>query len=246
MEQIENGVGDTQQEPFNRPPRIWPPLPQGVVTFPAPPNEEREALPPSPLTLLLPLLSIAVLMGISVVLSHGSFQQLAFLLPMAIFTIVNPLTSMLDARQRREALRRNQAAQNKQYIESIAKTRAQLERQTVEQRRVALLIDPDPIDLEELVRQRSHLWERRPEDPDFLMVRVGKGRQPFSVKVELPSNLNTKSPLTKEALQIKDDFAFVDDVPCSISLTKVKSLGITGRRQDVSALALAMLCQIAT
>src|ERR1700730_10093873 len=125
MEQIVNGVGNTQQEPFNRPPRIWPPLPQGVVTFPAPADEGREAQPPSLLTLLLPLLSIAVLMGISVALSHGSFQQLAFLLPMAIFTIVNPLTSMLDARQKRKALRRKQAAQNKLYRESIAKTRAQ-------------------------------------------------------------------------------------------------------------------------
>src|SRR5947209_1816196 len=245
MEQIENDAGDTQQEPFNRPPRIWPSLPAGVVTFPAPPNEEREALPPSPLTLLLPLLSIAVLMGISVALSHGSFQQLAFLLPMAIFTIVNPLTSMLDARQKRKTLRRKQAAQIKQYIESIAKTRAQLERQTVEQRRVALLTDPDPIDLEELVRQRSHLWERRPEDPDFLVVRVGKGRQPLSVKIELPSQQNTSSSLIQELQQLKDDFAFVKDVPCSIPLTKVKSLGITGRRQYVAAFAHGMLYQIA-
>src|SRR5712691_4395718 len=245
MEQIENGVGDTQQEPFNRPPRIWPPLPQGVVTFPAPPQEERETQPPSLLTLLLPMLSIAVLMGISITLSHGSLQQLAFLLPMAIFTIVNPLTSMLDARQKRKALRRKQAVQNKQFMEGITKTRAQLEQETTEQRRVALLIDPDPMDLEERVRQRAYLWERRPEDPDFLMVRVGKGRQPLSVKIEFPSQQKTSSPLTQKLRQLKDDFAFVKDVPCSISLTKVKSLGITGRRQDVAAFIHGMLCQIA-
>src|SRR5947209_8164640 len=125
MKQIEHGAGDTQQEPFNRPPRIWPPLPDGVVTLPAPPQEERETQPPGPFTLLLPLLSIALLMGISIALSHGSFQQLAFLLPMAIFTLVNPLTSMLDARQKRIALRRKQATQDKQFIEDIAKIRAQ-------------------------------------------------------------------------------------------------------------------------
>src|SRR2546421_3503117 len=242
MEQIENGVGDTKKELFNRPPRIWPPVPDGVVIFPAPPQEEKEAQPPSPFTLLLPLLSIGALMVISVALSHGSLQQLAFLLPMAIFTIVNPLSSLLDARQKRKALQRKQVEQNTQYMESLVKTRAQLERQTVEQRRVALLIDPDPIDLEELVRQRSHLWERRPEDPDFLMVRVGKGKRPLSVKIELPSQQNTSS---QELQQLKDDFAFVKDVPCSIPLTKVKSLGITGRRQDVAAFAHGMLCQIA-
>src|ERR1700694_128593 len=245
MEQIEHGVGDTQQEPFNRPPRIWPPLPDGGVTLPIPPEQEKEVQLPGPLTILLPMLSIVVLMGVTITLSHGSFQQLAFLLPMAIFMLVNPLTSMLEARQKRRALQRKQAVQNKQYLEDIAKTRAQLTQLATEQRRVGLLIDPDPLELEELVRERSLLWERRPEDPDFLMIRVGKGRQPLSAKMEPPSQQNTGSPLTQELQQLKDDFAFVKDVPCSISLTQVKSLGITGRRQDVAAFVHGMLCQIA-
>ncbi len=245
MEHIEHGVGDTQQEPFNRPPRIWPPLPDGGVTLPLPPEQEKEAQPPGPLTLLLPMLSIVVLMGVTITLSHGSFQQLAFLLPMAIFMLINPLTGMLDARQKRRALQRKQATQHKQHMEDIAKTRAQLMQLATEQRRVGLLTDPDPLDLEERVRGRSLLWERRPEDPDFLMVRVGKGRQPLSVKMEFPSHHHTSSPLTQELQQLKDDFAFVKDVPCSISLPQVKSLGITGRRQDVAAFVHGMLCQIA-
>ncbi len=245
MKQIENGAGDTQQIAFNRPPRVCPPLPQGVVTLPAPPEEEKEPHQPSPLTLLLPMLSIALLMSISLIVSHGSLQQLAFMLPIALFALVNPLTGMLDARQKRKALQRKQAIQNKQFMESLARIRAQLAQQAIEQRRVALLIDPDPTDLEERIRQRSHLWERRPEDPDFLMVRVGKGRQPFSVTIELPSHHQAGSPFIQELQQIKDDFTFVEDAPCGISLTKVKSLGITGRRQNVAAFAHAMICQIA-
>ncbi len=245
MKRIEDGGAETQQESFNRPPRICPSLPEGVVTLPAPPQEEKEAQPPGPLTLLLPLLSIAVLISISIVLSHGSLQQLTFMVPLAIFTLVNPITGMLDARQKRKALRRKQAMQTRQYMEDIARVHAHLAQLTTEQRRVALLTDPDPIDLEEQVRRRSHLWERRPEDPDFLMVRVGKGRQPLSVTVELPSRQNASLPLAQELQKLKDDFAFVEDVPCSIPLTKIKSLGITGRRQDVAALAHAMLCQVA-
>ena len=245
MKQIEYGVAQTQQEYFNRPPRICPPLPRGVVTLPAPPHEEKEAQPPGPLTLLLPLLSIAVLIGISILLNHGSLQQLTFMVPLAIFTLVNPITGILDARQKRKAMRRKQAAQTKQYREGIAKIRGQLMQLSTEQRRVALLIDPDPIDLEERIRRRSHLWERRPEDPDFLMVRVGKGRQPLSVTVELPAGENTSLPESQELQKLKDEVAFVEDVPCGVPLTRVKSLGITGRRQDVAALAHAMLCQIA-
>ena len=245
MKRVVNSLADTQQESFNRPPRICPPLPKGVVTLPAPPQEEKETQPPGSITILLPMLSIAVLIGISIIVSHGSFQQVAFLLPMAIFTLVNPLTGILNARQKGKALRRKQATQAEQFLEDIAKIRTQLVQLSTEQRRVTLLTDPDPIDLEERVRRRSHLWERRPEDPDFLKVRVGKGRQPLSVTIEVPSQQHTGSPLARELQQLKDDFTFVEDVPCSIPLTKVKSLGITGRRQDVAAFAHTMLCQIA-
>lgn len=240
-----NSLAGTQQESFNRPPRICPPLPQGVVTLPAPPHEEQEAQSPSPITMLLPMLTMALLMSIDFIVNHGSFQQIAFLLPMAIFTLINPLTGILNARQKRKATDRMQAAQTEQYMKDIAKARAQLVQLATEQRRIALLTDPDPADLEEQVQRRAHLWERRPEDPDFLMVRVGKGRLPLTVSIEIPSHQHTSLLVKQELQQLKDAFAFVEDIPCSIPLTKVKSLGITGRRQDAAAFAHAMLCQIA-
>ncbi len=122
---------------------------------------------------------------------------------------------------------------------SLLKTRAD------EQRLVALLTDPNPEELEEHIKEHAHLWERRPSDPDFLTVRVGKGKQLFSVGLKMPE-VESVDPIATEVQQLKDDFTFVDDIPCGISLPKVKSLGITGRRQDVAALTHEMICQIAT
>src|SRR5712691_10210693 len=161
MEQIENSAGETKQESFNRPPRIWTPLPQGTFTLPAPPGEEMEPPRPGMLMLLLPVLAMATLIGVSIAFSHGSLQQLAFIMPMAIFALINPLTMMIDARQKRKAVQRRLVANSKQYMEATAELREQLLQQTNEQRRIALLTDPDPESLEERVRQRFHLWERR-------------------------------------------------------------------------------------
>ena len=54
----------TTRETFNRPPRIWPSFPQGKVVIPAPP--ERDALPPkqSNITLVMPLIMMALMVGI--------------------------------------------------------------------------------------------------------------------------------------------------------------------------------------
>ena len=64
-------------------------------------------------------------------------------------------------------------------------------------------------------------------------------------RIQLPE-IDVADPLRAEVLQLRSDFAVVQDIPCGIMLPKVKSLGITGKRQDVAALTRALLCQITT
>jgi S-DNA-T family DNA segregation ATPase FtsK/SpoIIIE len=237
------------RQAFNRPPRIWIAPPQEQVVVPAPPT--REALPgmPGVLSLVLPIFSMLVLIGITVVINRGSTQELAFLLPMAVLSTLYPLSNLLSAHGKLRSVKRKNARLDEQYREVLAELREQLNRKVKAQRETALLTDPEPADLEQRILERdseqSHLWERRPEDPDFLNVRIGRGSRPFAVQLQLPE-LDVADPLRKDVLQLRDDFLLVDDSPCSISLPKIKSLGITGRRQDVAALTHALLCQIAT
>ena len=245
MPQVDNKTGTPVRETFNRPPRIWTSLPQGTVTIPAPPA--RDPLPPKPgiFTLLLPIIMVTVLIGVSIVINHGSTQALAFMLPIAVFSIMTPVATLLTAYQKNKAVKRKWRTNDKNYRAILAEIRVQLTQQADEQRQIALLTDPDPSDLEGQISERSHLWERRPEDPDFLSVRVGKGTQPFSVQLQMPE-IDTAEPLRAEVEQFRQDFANVKDIPCSVSLPKVKSLGITGRRQDVADFTRDLLCQVAT
>ncbi|HEX6776937.1 MAG TPA: FtsK/SpoIIIE domain-containing protein [Ktedonobacterales bacterium] len=239
----------SQRQAFNRPPRIWTAPPQGTIVVPAPPAKETLPTPPAFLTIFFPVLSVLVLVGITMIVNHGSMQELTFLLPMAVLSIMYPLSNVLNTRYQVKAVKRKNIKLDKQYRIVLKDLRKQMNRQVREQRTVALLTDPDPADLQARIQERdseqSRLWERRPEDPDFLAVRVGRGSRPFSVEVQLPE-LDIADPLRKDVLQLGSDFATVKDIPCSITLPKVKSLGITGRRQDVAALTRGLLCQIAT
>ncbi len=232
-------------ESYNRPPRIWTSPSQETVTLPSP--APKEVLPDFPgiTSLILPLVMMGMIIGIYALVSHGSLQQLAFILPMALFSLVSPLSTFLQIKQRRKAIRRRQTANDLTYQEILTKLRERLHNHADEQRRLTLLTNPDLSELETRISSRFHLWERRSDDPDFLSVRVGRGTQPISLKLLLPT-LDITDPLQKDITQFEQDFSVVQDIPCSISLPKVKSLGITGRRQNVAAFAHGLLCQIAT
>jgi len=241
-EKVEAAPGS---ESFNRQPRIWTLPPLGTVHIP--PLPLKDALPPTPgaLTMVMPIVMVIMLVSVTILVSPGSLQQLAFFLPMALFTIMTPLANLLSARQKIKATRRKWKETDEKYREILAKLRTHLTEQANIQRQVALAVDPDPEQLEERIKQRSHLWERRPNDPDFLAVRVGKGNRPFTVTLQIP-DIDVTDPLAADIQELKDQFISVADIPCTVSLTKVKSLGVTGRRQDVAALMRGILCQIAT
>ncbi len=232
-------------ESYNRPPRIMTAPPEGTINVPAPP--QKDALPPSQgwISLVMPVIMMSVILVMYMLINHGSMQQVTFLLPMALFSIMTPIAALLTTRQKIKQVRKRWREGDKKYRKVLSKLRKELTSYAEKQREVALLTDPDPPELEVRIQERSHLWERRPEDPDFLSVRVGKGKRPLTVALKTP-DIDVAEPLIGEVQKLQDDFSQVKDIPCAVSLTKVKSLGITGRRQDVAALTRGMLCQIAT
>ena len=244
MQPGENKPVAQAREMFNRPPRIWPSFPQGKVVIPTPPN--REALPPktSIIMLIMPLVMVGMMIGIYVLTGQSSGQQMLFILPMAAFSIMTPIATLMTTRQKTRQVKRQWKQDDKKYKGLLKSLRAQMKEKANEQRALALTINPDNTELETYIAERNHLWERRPEDPDFLAVRVGRGAQPFTIEIQAP-DLDIVHPMLPEVQKIQSDFTVVKDMPCSVSLPKVKSLGITGPRQVVADFTRGFLCQVA-
>ncbi|MDP9316023.1 MAG: FtsK/SpoIIIE domain-containing protein [Chloroflexota bacterium] len=83
------------------------------------------------------------------------------------------------------------------------------------------------------------LWERRPSDPDFLALRMGLGKQPTAVKIEMGYG---EQPI--DVIQRVDRYRFVDQVPFSVQLPNIGSLGIAGGEQMRIRLAHALLWHV--
>ena len=244
MPVVESKAQAATRETFNRPPRIWPAFPQGKVVIPAPPKHESLPSKQSSIMMIMPLVMMGLMVGIYILAGESSPQQLIFLLPMVMFSLMSPLATMLTTRQKTKQVKQQWEQGETKYRDLLKTLRAQLKEKANEQRRLALLKDPDSTDLVAFIRDRTHLWERRPADPDFLAVRVGRGTHPFTIEMQVPE-IDITDPMLAEVQKFQRDFAFVKEMPCSVPLTKVKSLGITGPRQVVADFARGFLCQIA-
>jgi DNA segregation ATPase FtsK/SpoIIIE, S-DNA-T family len=232
------------REPFNRPPRILVSPPQGDIEIPDPP--EREKIPP--LTgvgqLVIGGVMVTTLLTVYIGINHAPVQQLALLLPLTMMSIMSPVGNIITGLKKRKVLRKKNRVNIKSYKKLLQQLREQLQQYADEQRRAALLANPTPESLGVRIKERTRLWERRPDDPDFLAVRVGTSRVPLSMQLTAPK-VSRNNPVSEDVQALVHDFSEIEDVPCTISLFKIKSLGITGVRQEVAALMRAMLCQIA-
>lgn len=86
----------------------------------------------------------------------------------------------------------------------------------------------------------SRLWERRPSDPDFLTLRLGRSDEPSSITIKTP--YGDDRPIEIEVLV--ERFSTVHNIPILLSLVEAGSLGLAGSRSTIISIAHALLWQV--
>ncbi|MDG4794375.1 type VII secretion protein EccCa [Micromonospora sp. WMMD1082] len=144
-------------------------------------------------------------------------------------------------------------AARREYLRHLTTLRRQV-RQTAARQRAGLCYrHPDPSVLWSTV-QSHRVWERRPTDPDFAVVRVAVGPQTLATPLIPPVTrpLEELEPMTAGALRrFLDAYSVVPDLPVAVSLrsfarifVRATPVGPTGS-PAAQALARAMLTQLA-
>jgi S-DNA-T family DNA segregation ATPase FtsK/SpoIIIE len=165
-------------------------------------------------------------------------------LPMLVMSGFSVLASVVGRlAMRKEARRRTEEAMSL-YAAVIAERRAELDHMRREQQRIRTAVDPDM----EAVLARAcgrdpRLWERRPDDADFLCARLGTGCLPSTVTVSA-THPDLPDPRLAEAHALEVEYANVPQVPVTVNL-RDGPLGIAGPSQERIALARALICHIA-
>lgn len=224
---------------FNRMPRIQEPLPQDKIRILAPPSI---MAPPrfSSFQLLLPLAGIFVMVGV-----YGGVRgDWTMAIPMVAMAGLSVVGSIVGTLMQRRSYERAVEAIETSYAIALNQVRAELESLRLEQQRIRTETDPDLKGL--LDRAQNHdprLWERRPEDADFLSVRLGIGDLPSTVAVSAP-HPDIPDPRLGEAHAMESEYGLVSQVPITASL-RIGPLGIAGTLSDRTDMARALVCNLA-
>ena len=137
-------------------------------------------------------------------------------------------------------------AARRQYLRHLAVLRRKVRETTDRQREGLHYRHPDPTTLWSAV-DSFRLWERRPGDGDFGVVRVGIGPQTLATPLVPPVTPPTGDlePLTAGALRrFLDTYSIIPDLPVSVSVRGFARLHVRGPEEATRALVRAMLAQL--
>ena len=231
---------------FRRAARQSPPeAPSGEVHLEAPPEIPR-VTPTSPLLRLLPLLMVVGSLGFIVVIGVDNPTSWLFGGMFALST----LGMVAGGVTRGGAGRRAESDEDrKDYLRYLAQMRRRARETAAEQRRALEWTHPDPSALVGLTRG-ARMWERRPSDPDFAHVRVGRGSQRLATALVPPQTgpVDDLEPVATVALRrFVRTHSIVPDLPTAVSLRAFASVAVAGG--DVEArrgLVRALVAQLVT
>jgi S-DNA-T family DNA segregation ATPase FtsK/SpoIIIE len=234
-------------------PRLKQRVRSETITVDAPPAPRR--VEDAPLSLLLgPAVTMgltAVLMGVfslygmvsGAALPISSLPTLAMSVSMLGGALLWPLLTKRSERKRRQAAEEDRQARYRAYLQSV---RARIARLGQAQRTVLLENHPPLAEhYDRTVRRDRRLWERSPEQDDFLRLRLGLGSLPLAADLRYPETHFSldDDALLSELAALAGEPTMLADVPVTYSLRSHPLTGIIGPRPLVLDFARGLVLQ---
>ncbi|MDK8475830.1 MULTISPECIES: type VII secretion protein EccCa [unclassified Corynebacterium] len=240
------GIGETHiVEPLTVPLRdAPPPLPTGTIES----EEVPEAVRPQPVRLvrlLLPIVMIAAMLGMVALMVLGAgdsrhISPVSLMFPLMMLASMAMMFGPQNSGQDPDETRRT-------YLRHIKALREKALDNAGAQRAHELYRHPDPAGLEPLVGSRR-MWERGPDDPDALEVRVGTGPTTLCTPINVPDSGATEDldPVCAVSMrQAIKAVGTVPDLPVVIQLQAFRFLSFTGDNARDTVRALVMQLALA-
>jgi len=226
--------------------RMAPPrVPTGKIAVQAPPELAPSDGGGNLLSSMLPMLgSVGAIVMVTVTNANptGLLTGGMFLVSSLGFVAVNGWRQ----RAQRQA---GVLAARRDYLAYLTELRQTVRVAGKQQRRAANWLNPAPAALTFIAEERTRVWERATEDPDFLSVRVGTSDQPLCVELE-PPELPPLAQLDPVAASAAHRFMVSHEVqknlPLAVELRDFARLEVTGDEDQVRSLVRALLLNITT
>ncbi len=209
------------------------PLPSGEVIvrppkpLPSPPDKPSVGAILS--RTVAPMVAVAAMFF---VFGSGNSQSLFFVVPTLATGLVTggfQFWSYYTAVKQYDAdlIQRKQA-----YRRYLAEMRRKLEKIAAQQSHIQEEENPSAGEMIRRAERRRHtLWERVATDDDFLALRLGQYTAPLCLSLELPE-LNDEDPLKENVERLHNEYTRVPDLPLTINLRDLRTIGLSDSRQD--------------
>jgi len=197
-----------------------PPLPE----LPNPPSSV------SLLTLVLPPLIMIAGSVVSAVVSGGI--KIWVMLPMMMMGLGYPAANLISNRVQKKKYQQNIKERRAAYIRTLREFRSRIEG-LVEKQRAVMQAEFPPLrqtlSIGLAKGDNKRLWWRRPNDYDFLNLRIGTGVDEPSFTILPPKMLNQKDPLKELPFELINHYDQVVDMPFLVDMKRLGSLVIYGK-----------------
>ncbi len=162
-----------------------------------------------------------------------------------IFVALSPLIAVGTWLDRLFTDKKASSQTSGQFQEAVAQMRQELEAALEEEHAVRCAETPT---LDALVEAAygltPDLWNRRPDDENFLRLNLGHGDAESRNTIELPDRGEATADLWASVIGLQHDFSHVHDVPITVSLRQCGDLGLSGPRDWLDPLARNLVAQI--
>jgi DNA segregation ATPase FtsK/SpoIIIE, S-DNA-T family len=220
--------------PFNRPPRVFKPFAGTEVEIPNPPGQKPKQR--------IPMVSALAPLAMGGVMFAATKNPMSML-----FTLMSPVMMVGSVMEQRRGGSKDHAGLVTEFHAELAATAERL-RALEEQERVSREIEsPDGGGLAKIVTQTAaQLWERSPNDEDFLDVRLGVGELPLRTTLKWQPQKGALPELVEKSNLLLKEFSQLKSAPIVVELTKVGSLGLAGSQTETESVARSVLLQLAS
>src|ERR1700687_261125 len=221
-----------------------PPMPEGSFPLSAPPREDQlKAGAAGWLQYLFPV--VGGLGGMLFILNN---PKPVFVASGMLFMLASVGMGVGIGVQQRLTKRRRRRIGRERYLDYLRGMRAQLQAAAAAQRTASGWRHPAPNALLALPRSSPRMWERRPEDADFLQLRVGQGTRPLATPLTLAREEGPASLRDPVCVAAVDELVRVHgSIPgqaIAVDLKDVPVVSIVGARGDGLDVARALACQL--
>ena len=193
---------------------------------------------------LFPVVGGVGLLGFAIAFGNSVFLYIA-----GVMVTLMLVFSLAMRWSQRRGVRKRAAADARRYAAYLRERDDELAEAGELQRRALARLYPDPGKLWTAVLKGNGVWERRPDHPDFMHVRLGRGNVSLDRPVELELGTN---PLTEyqsqplqEARRLVERRGTLRGEPVVDDLSEVGVLAVTGDRGRTRGFARALMTQLA-